>query len=160
MTIQTPLHAEHQLDQLAGQFAHWRQTRTAPLVRIPHELWDHAVALAAALPPSRVAKQLRLRLADLKKQMARPARGARGGAPHAPGLCGSAARPRLAPGHRHDPDRAVPRRWHPAVHPRPRVDPAAGSVGAGLFGGALMLQLTPQSRIFVATATGRFSQRH
>jgi len=28
MTLNTSLHAEHQLDQLAGQFAHWRQTRT------------------------------------------------------------------------------------------------------------------------------------
>ena len=70
MKIETPLHAEHPLDQLAEQFAHWRQTRTHPYERIPHELWDHAVALAAALPPSRVAKQLRLRVADLKKQMA------------------------------------------------------------------------------------------
>jgi hypothetical protein len=69
MTIKTPLHAEHQLDQLAGQFAHWRQTRTHPYERIPHELWDHAVALASALPPARVAKQLRVRVADLKKQM-------------------------------------------------------------------------------------------
>ena len=70
MTIQTPLHAEHQLDQLAGQFAHWRQTRTHPHSPIPPELWAHAVALTAVVPPSRVAKQLRLRLADLKKQMA------------------------------------------------------------------------------------------
>jgi hypothetical protein len=69
MTIKTPLHAEHQLDQLAGQFAHWRQTRTHPYGRIPQTLWEQAVALAAALPPSRVAKQLRLRVADLKKQM-------------------------------------------------------------------------------------------
>jgi hypothetical protein len=69
MTITTPLHVDHQLDQLAGQFAHWRQTRTHPYERIPHELWEHAVALAAALPPSRVAKQVRVRLADLKKQM-------------------------------------------------------------------------------------------
>lgn len=70
MTIKTPLHAEHQLDQLAGQFAHWRQTRTHPYERIPHELWDHAVALASALSPSRVAKQVRVRLGDLKKHMA------------------------------------------------------------------------------------------
>jgi hypothetical protein len=63
------LHADHQLDQLAGQFAHWRQTRTHPYERIPQALWDHAVALAATLPPARVAKQLRLRVADLKKQM-------------------------------------------------------------------------------------------
>ena len=38
MTITTPLHGDHQLDQLAAQFAHWRQTRTHPSERIPHEL--------------------------------------------------------------------------------------------------------------------------
>ena len=70
MTIQTPLHAEHQLDQLAGQFAHWRQTRPHPHSPIPPALWAHAVGLTAMVSPSRVAKQLRLRLADLKKQMA------------------------------------------------------------------------------------------
>jgi hypothetical protein len=69
MKIKTPLHADHQLDQLAGQFAQWRQTRTHLGERIPQALWDHAVALAATLPPSRVAKQLRVRLADLKKHM-------------------------------------------------------------------------------------------
>jgi len=67
MRIATPLQADHQLDQLAGQFAHWRQTRTHPYGRIPQTLWEQAVALAAALPPSCVAKQLRVRLADLKK---------------------------------------------------------------------------------------------
>jgi len=72
MKIESPLHAEHQLDQLAGQFEHWRQIRTHPGERFPQALWDHAVALAATLPPSRVAKQLRLRLTDLKKQMAPP----------------------------------------------------------------------------------------
>jgi hypothetical protein len=72
MKIDSPLHAERQLDQLAGQFEHWRQTRTHPYERFPHELWNHAVALASVLPPSRVAKQLRLRLQDLKKQMATP----------------------------------------------------------------------------------------
>src|SRR2546423_158977 len=70
MQIDAPLHAEHQLDQLAGQFAHWRQTRTHPHSQIPPELWAHAVALTAVVPPPRVAKQLRLRLADLKKQIA------------------------------------------------------------------------------------------
>jgi hypothetical protein len=70
MQIDTPLHAEHQLDQLAGQFAHWRQTRTHPHSQIPPALWAQAVALTAVVPPSRVAKQLRLRLADLKKQIA------------------------------------------------------------------------------------------
>jgi hypothetical protein len=70
MKIETPLHAEHQLDQLAAQFEHWRQTRRYPAERFPQALWDQAVALAATLPPARVAKQLRLRLIDLKKQMA------------------------------------------------------------------------------------------
>src|SRR5262252_7188081 len=72
MKLETPLHAEHQLDQLAAQFEHWRQTRTHPGERFPQALWDQAVALAATLPPARVAKQLRLRLTDLKKQMAIP----------------------------------------------------------------------------------------
>lgn len=35
MTIMTPLHGDHQLDQLAAQFVHWRQTRTHPNERIP-----------------------------------------------------------------------------------------------------------------------------
>src|SRR6266700_1624518 len=70
MKIESPLHTEHQLDQLAAQFAQWRQTRTHPAERIPHALWEHAVALAAALPPSRVAKQVGVRLIDLKKRMA------------------------------------------------------------------------------------------
>jgi hypothetical protein len=72
MKIESPLHAEHQLDQLAGQFEHWRQTRRYAGERFPQALWDQAVALAATLPPSRVAKQLRVRLIDLKKQMAAP----------------------------------------------------------------------------------------
>ena len=69
MKIASPLHAEHQLDQLAGQFEHWRQTRRYPSERFPQALWDQAVAVAATLPPARVAKQLRWRLIDLKKQM-------------------------------------------------------------------------------------------
>ena len=81
MTITTPLHGDHQLDQLAAQFAHWRQTRTPPYERIPHELWDHAVTLAATLPPSRVAKQLRVRLMDLKKRMATRCEGTPSGTP-------------------------------------------------------------------------------
>src|SRR5713101_3111689 len=72
MQIETPLHAEHQLDQLAAQFEHWRQTRRHPGERFPQALWDQAVALAATLPPAHVAKQLRLRLIDLIKQMAAP----------------------------------------------------------------------------------------
>ena len=70
MKSATPLQADHQLDQWAGQFEHWRQTRTHPYGRIPPALWEQAVALTATLPPSRVAKQVRVRLADLRKQMA------------------------------------------------------------------------------------------
>jgi hypothetical protein len=71
MQIDTSLHAEHQLDQLAGQFEHWRQTRAHPHERIPEPLWDHAVALTATLSASRVAKHLRLGGKDLKQQIAK-----------------------------------------------------------------------------------------
>jgi hypothetical protein len=70
MQIDTPLHAEHQLDQLSGQFEHWRQTRLHSHERIPKYLWDQAVALTETLAPSRVATHLRLGVADLKKQIA------------------------------------------------------------------------------------------
>ena len=70
MKRNTPLHADHQLEQLAGQFEHWRQTRTHPRDRIPPALWEQAVALARVLPHSRVAQHLRLSANDLKKQMA------------------------------------------------------------------------------------------
>lgn len=58
-----------QLDQLAEQFAHWRQHRSHPSERIPQTLWDQAAALAAVIPYSRVAKHLRLAPSDLKKQL-------------------------------------------------------------------------------------------
>ncbi len=70
MKIETPLHIDHQLDQLAGQFEHWRQTRSHRGERIPQPLWDQAVALARVLPRTRVAQHLRLSSNDLKKQMA------------------------------------------------------------------------------------------
>jgi hypothetical protein len=69
MNIETPLHTDHQLDQLAGQFEHWRQHRSHPSERIPQALWDQATTLATVLPYSRVAKHLRLSPSDLKKQM-------------------------------------------------------------------------------------------
>jgi len=71
MKIDTPLHADHQLDQLSGQFEHWRQTRSHPHERIPAPLWDQAVALTSTLPTSRVAKHLRLGVSDLKQQIAK-----------------------------------------------------------------------------------------
>ena len=69
MTTITRLHADHQLDQLAAQFEHWRQHRAHPRERIPKALWDQAVALTETLAPSRVATHLRLGVADLKKQI-------------------------------------------------------------------------------------------
>jgi hypothetical protein len=69
----TSLHADHQLDQLAGQFEYWRQTRSHPGERIPQHLWDQAAALAQVLPHTRVAQHLRLSSNDLKKHVtARP----------------------------------------------------------------------------------------
>lgn len=70
MKIATPLHTDRQLDQLAGQFEHWRQSRSNRSERIPQALWDQAVALARVLPPTRVAQYVRLATNDLKKQMA------------------------------------------------------------------------------------------
>jgi hypothetical protein len=69
MNVKTLLHTAPQLDQLAGQFAHWRQHRSHPSERIPQPLWDQAATLAAVIPYSRVAKQLRLSPSDLKKQV-------------------------------------------------------------------------------------------
>ena len=68
----TPLHTEHQLDQLAGQFEHWRQTRSHPAERIPQRLWEQAAALAQVLPYSRVAHHVRVSPSDLKKHLITP----------------------------------------------------------------------------------------
>ncbi len=56
MKIDTPLHAEPQIDQGAGQCAPWRQTRTQPRERIPEPLWDQAVALTPALSRRKTPK--------------------------------------------------------------------------------------------------------
>ena len=69
-TTHASLHADHQLDQLAGQFEHWRQTRSHPSERIPQHLWDQAAALARVLPRSQVAQHLRISPSDLNKHMA------------------------------------------------------------------------------------------
>jgi hypothetical protein len=70
MPIAPPLHTDHQLDQLAGQFEHWRRTRSHPAERIPQRLWEQAAALARVLPYSRVAQHVRVSPSDLKKHMA------------------------------------------------------------------------------------------
>jgi hypothetical protein len=61
------LSPDPQLDQWVGQFAHWRQPRSPPSERIPQALWEQAAALAAVLPYSRVATQLRLSPSARKK---------------------------------------------------------------------------------------------
>jgi len=72
MKVDTPLHTDHQLDQLAAQVEHWRRGRSHPAERIPTRLWKHAAALARVLPYSRVAQHVRVSPSDLKKPMAMP----------------------------------------------------------------------------------------
>lgn len=64
------LTAEDELTHLAKRFAHWRQHRPSPKARIPKELWDEAVSLIliSNFSVSRVAKELGLGTADLKKR--------------------------------------------------------------------------------------------
>jgi len=70
MKIVTNPHAEQELARLAERFNHWRQHRTTPAEPIPQALWDHAVALTAVLPRSRVARRLRLSGQALKQRCA------------------------------------------------------------------------------------------
>jgi hypothetical protein len=70
MKIVTNPHAEQELARLAERFNHWRQHRTTPAEPIPQALWDHAVALTAVLPRSRVARRLRLSGQALKQHCA------------------------------------------------------------------------------------------
>jgi hypothetical protein len=70
MKMVTNPHAEQELAQLAERFDHWRQHRITPAEPIPQALWDHAVALTAVLPRSRVARQLRLSGQALKQHCA------------------------------------------------------------------------------------------
>jgi hypothetical protein len=63
-------HAEHELEQLAQQFDHWRQHRMTPAERIPQPLWEQAMALSTVLPRSRVARRLRLSGRALKNRCA------------------------------------------------------------------------------------------
>jgi hypothetical protein len=70
MKTMTPAQAEHQLTDLADQFAHWRQHRTYRFAPIPLPLWEQAIALTTVLPLTSVVKRLRLRGSDLKKRCA------------------------------------------------------------------------------------------
>jgi hypothetical protein len=67
MTIDALRHSEHQLDQCAGPFEPWRQSRAHPHERMPDPLWEPAMALAATLSPSRMAQHVRCRGSDLKE---------------------------------------------------------------------------------------------
>jgi hypothetical protein len=98
MQIDTPLHADHQLDQLSGQFEHWRQTRSHSHERIPEHLWDQAVALTSTLSASRVAKHLRLGVSDLKQQIAKRQGSATVPMPSAPGFAEVPPPPAPIPG--------------------------------------------------------------
>jgi hypothetical protein len=70
MKIDTLLHTNPQLEQLAGEFEHWRQNRSQPGERIPKPLWEQAATLARVLPRSRVAQHLRLSPSALNKHIA------------------------------------------------------------------------------------------
>ena len=69
MSINTQLPTDHQLDQVARQFEHWRRHRSHPCERIPQTLGDQAAALTTERAYSQVAKHLRLSPSDLKKHM-------------------------------------------------------------------------------------------
>src|SRR5262245_13535379 len=68
---------------------------------------------------------------------------------HHPGFCGSAHPGYLASAHPRDGDRTPAPRWCAAPDSLLRGAPPPGYPAADLFGDALMLQFTPQSRIFV-----------
>jgi hypothetical protein len=83
MTLLPPAQAEAHLRHLTQQFAQWRQHRPTPRgYRIPDPLWAEAVRLAQVLPLTRVAKQLGLKPAALKRR--RGVLGRTGGAPVPP----------------------------------------------------------------------------
>jgi hypothetical protein len=69
MTLISPTQAEAHLSEVAQQFAQWRQSRANPHgSRIPESLWAEAIALAEALPPTRVARHLGLKPHALKRR--------------------------------------------------------------------------------------------
>jgi hypothetical protein len=66
--LPTPQVEEH-LHEVAQQFAQWRQSRANPRgARIPEALWAEAIALADVLPPTRVARYLKLKPHALRRR--------------------------------------------------------------------------------------------
>ena len=152
MVTEPLLPTESALADLAEQFEHWRRTRATAQDRIPAALWDQAVALTSVLPRSQVAKRLRLSPTDRKQQgLARPtAIPATAVVPY-PGVVEVTA-PALEP--------AAPQS-HAARGRTPgggRLAPAVSGLSAasggaaGVSGAGVMVQLTPQSRIWLALA--------
>jgi hypothetical protein len=80
MTLPSPTQAEEHLQEVAEHFAQWRQSRATPRsARIPEALWAEALALVDVLPPTRVARHLKLKPHALKRR-----RGDRGQPPVPP----------------------------------------------------------------------------
>jgi len=139
--------ANHQLDQLAGQLRTGARRGRTPTNGFPTALGSRR-GVAAVLPPSRVAKQVRVRLMDLKKRMATRGEGTARG-PLCPWALSSAVYP-PGPPPRRDPDRAVPRRWHPTLHSHAMTTLALDALYGPLWRDA-HAATDPQSRIFLAT---------
>jgi transposase len=150
MQQEIEMHAEHALTQLARDFDRWRQNRPTRFERIPPLLWEQAIALSQQLPIAQIAKRLRLRGSDLKKRCTAPLAVMAEPTP-SPGVCRRDATPSLAPTHLRYRGRPPTSRWRPPAHSLLRAPVPARGAGADLFGSALMLQLTPQSRILLAT---------
>jgi hypothetical protein len=69
MTFPSPPQVEGHLQEVAEQFAQWRQSRANPRgSRIPESLWAEALTLAEVLPPTRVARSLKLKPHALKRR--------------------------------------------------------------------------------------------
>ena len=69
MTFPSPTQGEEHLHEVAEQFTQWRQSRTNPRgARIPEALWAEAIALADVLPPTRVARHLKLKPHALQRR--------------------------------------------------------------------------------------------
>jgi hypothetical protein len=99
MTLPSPTPAEAHLQEVAQQFAQWRQSRANPRgARIPEALWAEAIALADVLPPTQVARYLQLKPQALKRRRGdapTPAR-AKPPAPAFVEVCATTARPATA----------------------------------------------------------------
>lgn len=71
MSRSPALRADHELNEVAKRFEHWRATRVSKREPIPQPLWDEAARLSQRVPISWVAKTLRLSAGELKRQRER-----------------------------------------------------------------------------------------